>query len=238
MFSQFRQAVESLAPVPRHSTDENPPDGHPQIPRSTSLDSRLSSTLSSSQLAESALVNLRKSLANQRSASVGHPSRASRAQENRSKSTLEDRLRAATSNALSGHVTTSPAEVAPTTISHPLSPLDIPLPDSPVNSLEPELLDSPSAPLVELDHLSSLASPTSIHSEPADQVLEKGHDEIQGSSDFPLTVHTRHESPPVPDSDSPSHPVSATIDELQGRLREVEQRFSGIFSDSLYKKLQ
>ena len=74
-----------------------------------------------------------------------------------------------TSNALSGHVTTSP----PTTITHPVSPLDIPLPDSPVNSLGPELLDSPSTPLVELDHLSSLASPTSIHSEPADQALEK-----------------------------------------------------------------
>ena len=236
MFSGLRQAVESLAPVPRH--DDSSPDGHPQVPRSTSLDSRLASTLSSSQLAESALVNLRKSLTNQRSASVGHPSRAGGAQENRSKSTLEDRLRAATSNALSGHVTISPPEAAPTTIAHPLSPPDIPLPDSPVNSLGPELLDSPSTPLVELDHLSSLASPTSIHSEPADQALEKVQDEIQGSSDSPLTVHTCHDSPLVPDSDSPSQPVSATVDELQGRLRQVEQRFSGIFLDSLCKKSQ
>jgi len=268
MFSQFRQAVESLAPVPRHSADGNPPDGHPsQIPRSSSLDSRLSSTLSSSQLAESALVNLRKSLTNQRSASAGQPSRAAGAQENRSKSKLEDRLRAATSNARSGHVTTSSAEALPTTTLHPLSPLDIPLPDSPVNSLEPELLDSPSPPLAELDHFSSLASPASIHSEPADQAVEKGQDAIhsepvdqalgngqdaihsepsdqasengqdviQGLSDSPLTVHTRHDSPPALDSDSP---VPATVDELQERLRQVEQRFSGIFSDSLCKKLQ
>ncbi|KAH0590647.1 hypothetical protein H2248_000777 [Termitomyces sp. 'cryptogamus'] len=103
MFSQFRQAVENLAPHPRSSLDgqsvdtlrENSPS------RSNSLDSPScpSSPMSSSQLAESALSNLRKSLASQRSGSMGSPSRQATTspREGRTKSRLEDRLRAATS---------------------------------------------------------------------------------------------------------------------------------------------
>ncbi|KAG6842595.1 hypothetical protein C0991_000121 [Blastosporella zonata] len=100
MFSQFRQAVESLAPVPRTSLDGQPTDVHrdSSLSRSNSLDSP--SPMSSSQLAESALSNLRKSLVTQRSNSTGSGQKNASPtppREGRTKSRLEDRLRAATS---------------------------------------------------------------------------------------------------------------------------------------------
>ncbi|KAG6812477.1 hypothetical protein H0H92_002584 [Tricholoma furcatifolium] len=100
MFSQFRQAVENLAPLPRTSLDGQPADARrdSSLSRSNSLDA--SSPMSSSQLAESALNNLRKSLTTQRSANTGSPTKnPSHApqREGRTKSRLEDRLRAATS---------------------------------------------------------------------------------------------------------------------------------------------
>ncbi|KAG6902913.1 hypothetical protein C0995_010083 [Termitomyces sp. Mi166 len=100
MFSQFRQAVENLAPHPRTSLDGQPADTRRDnnVSRSNSLDSP--SPMSSSQLAESALSNLRKSLASQRSGSIGSLSKQVTSlspREGRTKSRLEDRLRAATS---------------------------------------------------------------------------------------------------------------------------------------------
>ena len=103
MFSQFRQAVENLAPLPRSSLDGHPADTlrDNNLSRSNSLDSpsHPSSPMSSSQLAESALSNLRKSLASQRSGSAGSFSKQATTspREGRTKSRLEDRLRAATS---------------------------------------------------------------------------------------------------------------------------------------------
>lgn len=102
MFSQFRQAVENLAPLPRTSLDGQPADTRrdSSLPRG-SLDSPVhpSSPMSSTQLAESALSNLRKSLTSQRSGTTGSPAKqgATSPREGRTKSRLEDRLRAATS---------------------------------------------------------------------------------------------------------------------------------------------
>ncbi|KAG6850491.1 hypothetical protein H0H93_012492 [Arthromyces matolae] len=96
MFSQFRQAVDNFAP-PRSSLDGQQAETlrDNDLARSNSLDSP-----TSSQLAESALTNIRKSFAAQRSTSTGslpkQPSSAS-PREGRKKSRLEDRLRAATS---------------------------------------------------------------------------------------------------------------------------------------------
>ncbi|KAG6894481.1 hypothetical protein C0992_005956 [Termitomyces sp. T32_za158] len=102
MFSQLRQAVENLAPLPRTSLDGQPTDTRRDNSLSrNSLDSPVdpSSPMSSSQLAESALSNLRKSFTNQRSGTTGSPTRlaATSPREGRTKSRLEDRLRAATS---------------------------------------------------------------------------------------------------------------------------------------------
>ncbi|KAF8078550.1 hypothetical protein FPV67DRAFT_1465648 [Lyophyllum atratum] len=143
MFSQFRQAVENLAPVPRQSLDEASGDARREpASRSSSLDLplRSSSPMSSSQLAESALSNLRKSLATQRSGSVGAlPKSAGPTppREARKKSTLEDRLRAATfaigeaSNTTSPEVSRKPSPSATSAVSdHPLLPSSAPLSDS------------------------------------------------------------------------------------------------------------
>ncbi|KAG6845781.1 hypothetical protein H0H87_003835 [Tephrocybe sp. NHM501043] len=148
MFSQFRQAVESLAPLPRSSLDGQPEDTRrdSDLSRSNSLDSPLnpSSPMSSSQLAESALHNLRKSLATQRSGNTGSlPKTASPTppREVRTKSRIEDRLRAATS--VIGEPSRSPEVIrkaspslASTASNHPLSSDPPPLPDA---SLESDL---------------------------------------------------------------------------------------------------
>ncbi|GLB36220.1 putative mediator complex subunit Med5 [Lyophyllum shimeji] len=144
MFSQFRQAVENLAPAaPRESSDGTSADTRREpVSRSGSLDSplRSASPMSSSQLAESALSNLRKSLASQRSGSVGSiPRNASPtpSREGRTKSTLEERLRAATfaigdaSNATSPEPSRKPSPAITSVVSdHPLSASPAPPPDS------------------------------------------------------------------------------------------------------------
>ncbi|KAF9229358.1 hypothetical protein BS17DRAFT_689886 [Gyrodon lividus] len=156
MFSQFRQAVESLAqPPPRQSQDNGSlMDGDNTRSRSPDVNSlRQSSTHSSAQLAENALMNLRKSLATQRSASPappntgnlqprsGSPGPSSLPKNNSDsglrKTTLEERLRASfvvgdASEGSTPHPSTrvsSPPLVSVT--QHPLSPTSTPLPESP-----------------------------------------------------------------------------------------------------------
>lgn len=127
MFSQFRQAVESLA-----QPQDNPPDGRSQSPDPLRQ--------SSAHLAESALINLRKSIAAQRiasptpaqqnthrprSASPG-PSSATKSTGDSGlrKSTLEDRLRAsfaASESSASPNPSTPTPHAVPVT-QHPLSP--------------------------------------------------------------------------------------------------------------------
>ncbi|KAJ7254034.1 hypothetical protein B0H12DRAFT_1115648 [Mycena haematopus] len=151
MFSSF---VHNLAaPHPRQSS-ESPPDARPASPaRNRSSDGHTSST---GQLAESALSNLRKSLASQRPAS---PSQNQKSPPPRAhKMTLEDRLKAATFTIGEMSAESTPAassRVSPVPVpppvdkpldpvdtesklelatQHPLSPSFMPLPESRVSS--------------------------------------------------------------------------------------------------------
>ncbi|KAF8560421.1 hypothetical protein OG21DRAFT_1600190 [Imleria badia] len=144
----FRQAVESLAqPLPRQSQDDTLPPG----PRSQSPDSQRQS---STQLAENALVNLRKSIATQRTASPAQqntgpntrprsaspgppPTAKSTSDSGLRKTTLEERLRAslAVSESSAGSTPNPSTSVSPTSHTipvapHPLSPPSTPVPDS------------------------------------------------------------------------------------------------------------
>ncbi|KAJ7038120.1 hypothetical protein C8F04DRAFT_1220408 [Mycena alexandri] len=164
--------VENLAPHPRQSSDSTPPDARPASPARTRSNDGHGSPGSTGQLAESALSNLRKSLAQQRPAS---PSQKSPPPPKAHKMTLEDRLRAAaftigepsteTTPAASTRVSPAPLLVdkpadappehaaVPELTTHPLSPSDAhplspsstPLPDSRVSS--PILLHEP-APIL------------------------------------------------------------------------------------------
>jgi len=153
MFSQFRQAVESLAqPLPRHSQDNAPPADV----RCRSPDSQRPS---SAQLAENALVNLRKSTAAQRTASPAQQNTATANPRSRSaspsplstagstggsglrKTTLEERLRASFAvsespggNALNPSTSAPPTSHAVPVAQHPLSPASTPIPDSPTDT--------------------------------------------------------------------------------------------------------
>lgn len=148
MFSQFRQAVESLAqPPPRQSQDDALPPGV----RSQSPDPQRQS---SAQLAENALVNLRKSIAAQRAASPAQqntvpstkprsaspgpsPTAKSTSDSGLRKTTLEERLRAslAGSESSAGGTPNPSTSASPTSHTvplahHPLSPTSTPQPDS------------------------------------------------------------------------------------------------------------
>src|ERR1700723_3546970 len=97
MFSQFRSAVEHLAQQPRRSESQDSASPTPtsQHERSSSTDSQpILPPLSSAQLAESAINNIRKSLATQRSAS---PKAVTSPDPFKPRSKLEERLRASLS---------------------------------------------------------------------------------------------------------------------------------------------
>ncbi|KAJ6503473.1 hypothetical protein C8R47DRAFT_1316667 [Mycena vitilis] len=97
----FSQLVHNLAPHARQSSDSAHPEARPASPaRSRSIDG------SAGQLADSALSNLRKSLASQRPAS---PSQKSPPPPRAHKLTLEDRLRAAAFSIGEASTETTPA---------------------------------------------------------------------------------------------------------------------------------
>lgn len=154
MFSQFRHAVENLAISPRSSTDAQS-DEH----NNASLSSLVSaesptSSISSGQLAESALSSLRKSfIANRPQASslthsMSLPSVAS-PDKPRHKMNLEERLRASLSAAdvstTSAALNKSPPAESAIATETPLSPSSIPLPDSPVMASPLEIDQIPSS---------------------------------------------------------------------------------------------
>ncbi|XP_006454982.1 hypothetical protein AGABI2DRAFT_239477 [Agaricus bisporus var. bisporus H97] len=153
MFSQFRHAVENLAISPRSSTDAQS-DEH----NNASLSSLVSaesptSSISSGQLAESALSSLRKSfITNRPQASLTHsmslPSVAS-PDKPRHKMNLEERLRASLSAAdvstTSAALNKSPPAESAIATETPLSPSSIPLPDSPVMASPLEIDQIPSS---------------------------------------------------------------------------------------------
>ncbi|KAI0756640.1 hypothetical protein C8Q80DRAFT_1340485 [Daedaleopsis nitida] len=171
---QWRHAVESIAQVPKTSQDASTEEDAPR----SSVDSSIRTSLSSSsQLAESALSNLRKTLAVQRAASPSPSSSPSTSQAQivsptpaaepaptpsapkprpAGRTTLEDRLRArfavgdASGNstpATSARATPSPVLVA----DHPLAAVqdqDIPVAKGPPNPLSPTSAPLPDSPLV------------------------------------------------------------------------------------------
>ncbi|KAJ3546976.1 hypothetical protein NM688_g5452 [Phlebia brevispora] len=120
MFTQWRHTIETLAHSPKSSQDA--------AAEGSSLDAALRQSLSSSsQLADAALTNIRKSLASQRSGSPGPRSPPNDSQ--RSRSTLEERLRAkfaigeASTGTSPNPSTRSTPSSTPTPVTdHPLSP--------------------------------------------------------------------------------------------------------------------
>lgn len=217
MFGPFRQTV--AAPVPRRSTDSSPdPDS-----------SRPTTPLSSSQLAESAVMNLRKSLASQRQQAASPVPRASASAK---KLSLEDRIRARlvaadASNARKSDDrssnpsrASSPARLSDPPASHdsvpPKSPSLVPLPDSPELSpvLENTLLDEPTSILEQTGN-----SQAANEREGQVNAVEEKVDPL-------ATV------PPV----IARPEFSADVTLLQERLKQVEQRFLDV-SES-FKKLQ
>jgi len=253
MFSQFRQAVENFAPQPRHGSADSQQDERVQ----DSKGPRYQTPLSSAQLADSALVNLRKSLASQRSGSPrpssprSHSPGASSIPRSNSlpdpdvrlpKSNLEDRLRAKFAIGEASNVTTpdvsgraSPATIT-STQNHPLSPSLIPLPQSPILTPEPEQSTSGIIASVEPHILSS----TAISKIPDSTVIEPRHPEadiplpLDASSEFvdvdcPKVASPLDGIPPETGLGNVSLP-EADIEMMQQRLRLVEQRFAGKFS--------
>ncbi|OBZ79168.1 Laminin subunit alpha-2 [Grifola frondosa] len=145
MFSQFRHAVETLAQhSPKSSQDASATTDEGDS--RSSLDSvggLRTSISSSSQLAESALSNLRKTLVAQRSGSPG-PSKPVASSSDSTprpaapRTTLEDRLRAkfaigdvSNSSSPISSTRTSPSPIPVSMSDHPLSPSHTPLPKSP-----------------------------------------------------------------------------------------------------------
>lgn len=210
MFSQLRQAVvENLAqPLPRQSQD-NPLSADA---RSRSPDSQRSSP----QLAENTLVNLRKSIAAQRSASpvrqnTGNPRPRSASPGPSStakgsgdaglrKTTLEERLRASfavseSSGGSAPNTSTSVSSTVPVT-QHPLSPRSTPVPDSPTFAVDTTVsaLETPVGGSVQDEETNGVLAPPQ---EPNDAVqLPSAADPqdpaslTEGSTDTTLTDST------------------------------------------------
>ncbi|KAJ8469444.1 hypothetical protein ONZ45_g16889 [Pleurotus djamor] len=210
MFSSFRNAIDNLAQLPketqavrRGSDPLAPSDGREPPSRTGSLDmSRSQSTpLSSSQLAESALSNLRKSLASTHTANPGPGPRTSSMSTSVSdsairpaKSRLEDRLRAklAAADASSRGSTT------------PVSPTSTP---SPHEVQLPSTSETPSSdPKTEAESVGSQAK--------VDEEVDSRHPEAdiplpQDAVDPPENVASQ-DSEPLPSSEAPA-PESPSI---------------------------
>ncbi|EPQ61437.1 hypothetical protein GLOTRDRAFT_102471 [Gloeophyllum trabeum ATCC 11539] len=227
MFSQFRQAVETFAPVRRPSQDLT--DDERQ--RSRSLDLRQALPLPSGQLAESALENIRKSLTSQRAgptATSPPPGTSPRRRPN-----LEERLKATfTIGEASNDPSPSAGSRASTPVpvsKHPLSPGSTPLPASPPlsprNSIDlrpepvPVALPSPSiSSLTDGDKPTSTAGGGEDRYPEADIPLPSDSPESDISPEGPQ-VSNESVSPGASDApprdDTPSNTADATQDVLE-----------------------
>ncbi|KAL0951091.1 hypothetical protein HGRIS_007829 [Hohenbuehelia grisea] len=229
MFSQLRNAVENLAhvPIPQPRRGSDATDGRESMSRSASLDlnpnRQPSSPLSSSQLADSAIANLRKSFASNRSASPASTSRRptvphSQSDKDVRKMNLEERLRA---NFTIGDVSTgttpaasSRASPKPETPARVTSPSSVPLPDTP--PMSPLVAASNPPPIAEEipkspEPASSLEGDTAP--EPSLNVSEKS--ERHPEAEIPLPEDEAVESTPAADdtdSEKPDHPLGDVAD--------------------------
>ncbi|KAJ3849834.1 hypothetical protein EV368DRAFT_46521 [Lentinula lateritia] len=276
MFSQFRHAVETLAPHPRISTDESPPsdgDSPSSNARSQSID--LTSPTQLAENALSSLSSLRKSFSptlpgtpsptNAKSPSTPRPSTP-----RPYKSTLEERLRAATAFTIgeaSNSTTPQPSARASPTPSIaprdqpllPVSPLSTPLPESPISSqpsTESEPLQDPLGNLSLDDNPSGRVEPQADATVSVDPGVGNSETSAKRSHPGPdpdeATDTEASEEPPISpinkvqalDSESslstsvalvPSS-TTTTVEELQERLKLVEQRFTDVSTS--FKRLQ
>ena len=229
MFSQLRQAVESLAPQPRR--------GSVDAPESDPQGARPPSSLSSTQLTDAALSNLRKSLASQRPGSprprspgpqslprsTGSPDSEPRPP----KSNIEERLRAKFAIGEASNVTTpnisgrvSPIYVGPPQQQHPLSPSSIPLPQSPV---QPEVVVD--SMVIDRSQFETLASSNTSSSVRRDDGRYPEADVPLPSDSHPATPSVDLHSISTPLHDNHAEP---DVHVLQHRLKLVEQRFAGM----------
>jgi hypothetical protein len=235
MFTQIFQAVENLSNQSHPpSTDE--PRG--LLSRSNSIDSQLRPSpplpVSSGQLAESALLTLRKSLASQRPGSPGSLKNSGVRDHRLPKSTLEDRLRAAAfaiGEASNPSSTGASARVSPTpTSQRPLSPCSTPLPESPKTSLEMEA----AVPLAPPAASTLTTSAVQLTSSPPRRSLSKEFAAHTSESMHPLplgepsaTTDLAQDLPESAPVELDIHSSSTDVEGLQERLKEVEQRFTG-----------
>lgn len=268
MFSQFRQVVDNLAAQPLRNPElsgNSQEDLRNSADRSRSLDISSTSTHSTTpgQLAESALVTLRKSLSAHRSTGSTLP-KVSTPESKSPKLNLEDRLRRATFaiGELSGSSSpipsgrSSPLPHKAVTKDYPLPPSSIPLPDSPLLSSNPEpdlSLDSPPViNLAEDEPILSSKPQISQHTstdEPSsplqEDALQPPTDEpsgpLQENALQPLTQSPLEEVTPsgvdtldaIPAktyeevTDMSDSTGISTVDGLQERLKQIEQRFTG-----------
>ncbi|KAF9015231.1 hypothetical protein BDQ17DRAFT_27335 [Cyathus striatus] len=264
MFSQLRHAVESLAQSPPlRSTSESSEDQRELTSRSRSLDlnsARPSSPLSSGQLAESALANLRKSLGTQRSAGTStrngvHIHSPSSESKPTMKSNLEERLRRATLVIGDAPVPTTPdisipgspapipttANIGNPNASPPMSPASIPLPDSPLISPIPEnTVDTQVVDNLQSSSPSPLQSTTALPDAPLQTELEtpNGLPIVQNVEPItvPEAVPPNFQNAEEHHSPSQLKPDEAVVTNLQERLKQVEQRFSDVSTS--FKRLQ
>lgn len=202
------------------------------------------------QLAESALSNLRKTLVTQRPGSPGIKSSSSGPDLSaRSRTTLEDRLRAKfVLGEASGGTTpsqsqkTSPASTPVPVIDHPLSPVPTPAEtksspsDEPNHPLSPESTPLPDSPVI----LPSILSPTPLSAVTAhplspaleddsettdvalDQTLQTNADELTTLEDMPEDG-TRTEDPVEPLAEIPTIKVAKETGEPSSSAEPLEE---------------
>ncbi|KAF8807466.1 hypothetical protein BYT27DRAFT_7098535 [Phlegmacium glaucopus] len=266
MFTQFRNVVGQLAQETTRALEnaalaESQTEVHS---RSQSLDTQPSASApSSSQLADSALSSLRKSLAAQRAGTSSPTPRRSASpaptEKRLPKSNLEERLRRATTGIAEPSGSSTPNR-SPPNRSSTASPS--PIPKNVVNrhKKSPSSTPLPASPAViaVTEDDSKLTPPTelSLQDPPVTSEVQPPKEEEKNNNPDPSPL--AEDSVPVPVEDTPPKdkedgvkmreaPVSspktvsavdhsAEVESLQQRLRQVEQRFSDVSTS--FKRLQ
>lgn len=231
MFTQWRHAVENLAQhSPKPSQDGIADDATP--PRASTDSASSTPASSSSQLAESALSSLRKSLATHRPASPSLKQSTSTdsttsAHTPRSRTTLEDRLRAklvaaeASKASSSSSSTKSSSPSSPIQVTdHPLSPVPppvLPKDDVPALPLSPKSIPLPDSPAIE-DSDSSTVPLSAITTQPLSPATE-GESATKETAAVPASA----DEDPVKEQEQPEDKKEQKIEEKVEEDDEEEE---------------
>jgi hypothetical protein len=230
MFSQFRNAVEHLA-----QQQQSPPP--PRRPASNSVSSQSSAhhaqagndtqrsptnSLDEGRMAETALLNFRKTLISSRSSSPG-PSQISDKESSRQIRSLEDRLRASFALGEASERTTpdtsklpSPGEVDPVSVALPLSPeqeLPVPSLEEAFDPLGAQLSPDPSRNALSPPPLAA-AEPERAFAEPLPHPPSEAVHEPTSDTDPPGAASPI--SSPPPESPKVVPPLADMPDHLTG----------------------